>query len=113
VFSAVYGRVFPVDALLCPPDLAGWISTGLAKGRTGLAPGSSMGATVGGPEYQELSDHPRVGRRNYFFLSVSLVNHSAQRCGGNAKRVINATMNKSTTMRKKRAIKESLLLSIA
>lgn len=39
---------------------------------------------------------------DYFFL-LPLVNHSAQRWGGNANRVISATMNKSTTMRKKRA----------
>ena len=45
---------------------------------------------------------------DYFFL-VPLVNHSAQRCGGNAKSVISATINKSTTMRKKRATRCPLL----
>lgn len=38
----------------------------------------------------------------YFFL-LSLFIHSAQRDGGNAKRVINTTISNSTTMRKKRA----------
>jgi hypothetical protein len=45
---------------------------------------------------------------DYFFL-LSLVNHSAQRWGGNANRVISATMSKSTTMRKKRATRCPLL----